>query len=174
MTNNNLKLAQEINTEVSSWVDSSFNYIHVDVLNKCCNNTLYEYIRALEPTIDDYEDYLCSYDIDKLKTIEDYKEFVKAEELQSDFDNYMSGQENYPMWDTCFEFRNEPSEDEIQNAINAGFGIIEGLDDFNTLLFVCGAGYSFYGAHWIPLYLATYKEYNEELKKYDNVNYSMM
>jgi len=38
---------------------------------------------------------------------------------------------------------------------------------------VAGAGYSFYGQHWIPLFLSL--PWNSDLKeKYKNVDYSMM
>jgi hypothetical protein len=57
------------------------------------------------------------------------------------------------MWSTLFEFRDEPSETVIEAAIEAGFGVVDSTDNYNTMLFVKGAGYSFYGAHWIPLYL---------------------
>jgi hypothetical protein len=67
------------------------------------------------------------------------------------------------MWNTCFEFKENESEEVIQAAIDAGFGIIEGMDDFNTLLFVSGCGYSFYGAHWIPMFLELL--WNTEIKK---------
>lgn len=82
-------------------------------------------------------------------------------------------QDNYPMWNTLFEFKHEPSDEEVEAAKEAGFGVIKGMDDFNTTLFVRGAGYSFYGAHWIPFYLNI--PWRSALKdKYKGVKYDMV
>ena len=101
-------------------------------------------------------------------------EFVR-EEHENSFEDYKSEKQgdNYPMWNTCFEFRNEPSEETIEAAKKAGFGVIRGLDDFNTTLFVAGCGYSFYAAHWIPLVieLNLFGSLKEESK---GVDFSMM
>ncbi|MHA2218080.1 MAG: hypothetical protein ACXACY_19265 [Candidatus Hodarchaeales archaeon] len=94
-------------------------------------------------------------------SFEDYIKENFSDEVEEK--NHNNNGDNYPMWNTCFEFRHEPSERVIQAAIDAGFGVIEGVDEFNTLLFVSGCGYSFYGAHWIPMYLNL--PYNEDLKK---------
>jgi hypothetical protein len=93
---------------------------------------------------------------------DDFSDYIK-EQHSDKIEDELNQSENYPMWSTCFEFRHEPSEDTIQAAINAGFGVIEGLDDFNTLLFVSGCGYSFFGAHWIPMYLNL--PWNEDKRK---------
>jgi hypothetical protein len=53
--------------------------------------------------------------------------------------------------------------------MSVGLGVIEGLDDFNNLLFMTSAGHSFYSAYWIPLY---FKLYPSEAEKYAGVNYS--
>lgn len=82
------------------------------------------------------------------------------------------GCENYPMWGTVFEWRSQSDASYFADkAVEVGFGIIEGLESFNTTLFIEGAGYSFFGAHWIPLYLSCYKH---EAEKYEGVDYSMM
>ena len=75
------------------------------------------------------------------------------------------------MWNTLFEFRATVYEELLEKCQDAGFGIIEGLEPFKDTLFVTGCGYSFYGAHWIPLYLSLFPK---EAKKYKDVNYSMM
>ena len=48
-------------------------------------------------------------------------------------------------------------------------GVIEGLDDFNNLLFMTSAGHSFYSAYWIPLY---FNLFPLEAEKYAGINYS--
>lgn len=81
-------------------------------------------------------------------------EFFQAirEQNEDAYWDKMHGDDNYPMWNTCFEFKENVSQEIVQAAINAGFGVIE-HEDFNPILFVSGAGYSFYSSHWIPLYL---------------------
>ena len=178
----NYKLANELQRLAEDWVNKTFNFIQVDVLNKCCDNMLFEYIRPAEL---DRKDFLNDYNLN-----EDYDQYLKDNELedneksltefceieeQNNFESFRDDreQENYPMWNTCFEFRSSwdgNNEETIQKAIEAGFGIIEGMEDFNTLLFVAGAGYSFYGQHWIPLFLSM--PYNSDLrKKYKDVNF---
>ena len=169
MKNNEIITANELYNQTSNWVDK-FNFIHVDVLNKMCDNMLYEYIRQEEI---DYDEFLNDYSLN-----DEYQEYLKEEELEDNDENKEEwcqdqhqfcrfederSDQNYPMWNTCFEFKDEPGEEIIQAAIDAGFGVIEGMDDFNTTLFVAGCGYSFYGAHWIPLFLNL--PWNENLKK---------
>jgi hypothetical protein len=84
-----------------------------------------------------------------------------------------SEQDNYPMWNTLFEFRNEPADFELAAAIEAGCGVIDAFGPFNITIFMTSAGHSFYSAYWIPMYLAM--PYNEDVrKKYKNVDYSGM
>lgn len=163
----NLKLAYELKNLVSEWV-SKFNYIQLDILNLVAQDNLFEYIRQNELTFEDVAEY-SSMTAKQLMlefgTVEDCPEYDSCREDKE--------QNNYPMWNTCFEFKDNESEEVIQAAISAGFGVIENLGDFNQILFVSGCGYSFYGAHWIPLFLNL--PWNSDLKKkYANVNYSMM
>ena len=134
------------------------------MLNKCCNEDLIEYIRQPDITIEDIAEHEGKSG-NKRWMNKQMKEYPHIE-YNPIYDIVMDSKqgENYPMWNTCFEFRYEPSEELIQCALKAGFGIIEGMDDFNTLLFVSGCGYSFYGAHWIPMYLAYYEEEAKEYK----------
>ena len=170
----------ELKSMVSQWVNT-LNFIQLEVLEKMAEDTLFEYIRPEEP---DYEEFVNNYNLhDELLSYvqeswddvsedinlfgeETFEDTIKSFcEEQHQFESFMDDRngENYPMWNTCFEFKVEPSEDVIQAAIDAGFGIIEGLEPFNTILFVSGAGYSFYGQHWIPLFLNL--PWNEDIKK---------
>ena len=188
----NYKLANELKSLTEKWVNT-FNYIHVDVLNKCCDNMLFEYIEQTEPDYqefinnynlhdellkyiqNDFEDVNESIDLFKEELFEESIKYFCEEENQNEFENwrYERESENYPMWNTCFEFKYEITPEIKEAAKSAGFGIIEGMEDFNTILFVAGAGYSFYGAHWIPAFLNM--PWNSNLKeKYKDVNYSMM
>ena len=138
----------------------------MNVYEKMCDNMLFEHIRQSEI---DYQDFVDNYSLeDELKEYESepdddtLKNFCEQHES---FDGYRSDkeQENYPMWNTLFEFKSEPSEEMIQSAIDSGFGVIEGMADFGVTLFVSGAGYSFYGQHWIPLFLRM--PWNSDLKE---------
>jgi hypothetical protein len=86
---------------------------------------------------------------------QDFEDWME-EEQESEIRDWMdsNGYEHYPCWNTLFEFRHQPSEDVLQAATEAGFGVIEETEFTNTCLFVSGAGYSFYSAHWIPMWLS--------------------
>lgn len=187
------KTAQELYNIADRYVNNSFNFIQVEVLNKMCDNMLFEHIDQVEEA-EQVEDFLMNYSLveefdnyysenheaDEPRTElteeeeqEKMLEFVN-EEYSSEFESYKDDQmqNNYPMWNTCFEFRHEPSEEEIQAGVKAGFGVIRGVDGFNTLLFASGCGYSFYGAHWIPMIINFgYMVTPEEV---EGVKYDMM
>lgn len=104
---------------------------------------------------------------------EDFYEYFKEwclEVQQDDIDEYIYEQENYPMWNTCFEFRDSfrNTDEDVQTILRVGLGVISGLDDFNNILFMKSAGHSFYSAYWIPLYLEFYPD---EKIKYSGINY---
>jgi hypothetical protein len=105
-----------------------------------------------------------------VETFEQFKEWC-LETYENDILEYLNEQENFPMWNTCFEFRDSfyNSEEDVQKCMSVGLGVIYGLDDFNNLVFMKSAGHSFYSAYWIPLY---FKFFPSEAEKYANVNYS--
>ena len=43
------ELKRELEKTINVWVERSFNYIQVGVLEKICDNNLYEYIRNQTP-----------------------------------------------------------------------------------------------------------------------------
>ena len=200
------ELKRELEKTIHIWVERTFNYIQVGVLEKYCDNTLYEYIRNPSPS-EVFEDWLndCNEmekvaefysenEMDgfnefqnKYESIEDtminsliecfgveafeqFKEWC-LENYEDDIHDYIYDQENYPMWNTCFEFRDSfyNSEEDVEKCMSVGLGVIEGLDDFNNLLFMTSAGHSFYSAYWIPLY---FKFFPNEAEKYAGINYS--
>ena len=198
-------LKRELENTINLWVDRTFNFIQVQVLEKYCDNNLHEYIRNQSPT-EIFEDWLndCN-EMDKvaefysenemdgfdafqekyesiddtrinsliecfgIETFEKFKEWC-LETYEDDIYEYIYEQENYPMWNTCFEFRDSfyHSEEDVQKCLSVGLGVIQGLDDFNNLLFMTSAGHSFYSAYWIPLY---FKFYPSEAEKYKGINY---
>lgn len=104
-----------------------------------------------------------------IETFEKFKEWC-LETYENDILDYINEQENYPIWNTCFEFRDSyyNQEENIKKCISVGLGVIEGLDNFNTILFMTSAGHSFYSAYWIPLY---FKLFPQEAEKYAGIKY---
>lgn len=198
------ELKKELEKTIHLWVERTFNFIKVRVLEKYCDNTLVDYIRT-KSVQEAFYDWLNEYDSkrkimdwateseqdDVLVKMDAYKEYngnVKKSfifafgdewgefeswcinENEDDIIDWIYEQENYPMYNTCFEFRDSfyNSEEEIEKCMSVGLGVIEGLVNFNNLLFMTSAGHSFYSAYWIPLYL---KLYPLEAEKFAGINY---
>lgn len=167
---NTIESANELRNMASKWVQE-FNFIRKDILDMVAEREgsyLGEFIRQDELTWND----LAEYTGQDVKTL---KKSSKILEQHAEYEHMREDKEqnNYPMWNTCFEFKSNESEDIIQAAINAGCGVIEGLGDFNTILFFKGCGYSFYGAHWIPLFLEL--PWNKAIKEqYKGVKFDMV
>jgi hypothetical protein len=211
------ELKRELERTIHIWVERTFNFIQLAVLDKYCDNTLYDYIRnpSLEESFDkwitefsdnvseekiinfikdsDYywetddsefnvdlkmdefrnhfgsikESFILTFGEDKWN---EFKEWC-CEEYENDIYEWITEQEKYPMWNTCFEFRDSfyNSEEDIEKCMSVGLGVIDGLKDFNVILFMSSAGHSFYSAYWIPLY---FKFYPSEAEKYKGINYS--
>lgn len=152
-SNEDLAKARELLSTVSEWVDKSFNYVNLSNVEKVFDNMLFEYIETNQ-TEETAEEFLSQYGYEGEYRDSDYEsalEFVR-DRYEDDFAEY-ADQDHYPMWSTLFEFRHSPSRETLNAARKAGFGIINESEDYQAMLFVKGAGYSFYGAHWIPMYL---------------------
>jgi hypothetical protein len=204
------ELKKQLETSVSNWVEKTFNYIQVNVLNKYCDDNLYEY--TVYPTLEDtFDDWLENCDVeikirdwidedtdvsidsklidnwlssvlngksyrnafDEIFGKENWAELQKwgIKKYGDDISDYIYEQDNYPMWASCFEFRDTHynSEEKTEKCLSVGLGVIAGLEDFNNILFMKSAGHSFYSTYWIPLYLSFYPE---EQEKYKTVNYN--
>jgi hypothetical protein len=93
-----------------------------------------------------------------------------AENYEDEIQEMIDEEENYPLWGTIFEFRDDYWQNEIERLISHhNLGVIDGLEPFNTMVFMTSGGHSFYSAYWIPLYLNTYPA---EMEKYKDVDYS--
>jgi beta-galactosidase GanA len=105
-----------------------------------------------------------------IEKFEEFKDWC-IDTYSEDINEFIYEQDNYPMWNTCFEFRDSfyNSEEDVQKCISVGLGVIEGLDDFNNLVFMTSCGHSFYSAYWIPLY---FKLFPVQAEKYAGINYS--
>jgi len=87
-------------------------------------------------------------------TLEGFEDWLK-EQYQNEIDDWWSEAEHYPMWNTIFEakdqFLSEKIIENIDELYELGIGVIGDTDDLNACLFIAGAGYDFYDAHWIPM-----------------------
>ena len=204
--------ARELYAEVSTWVNTTFNYIDVSVYQKMADDCLFDYIRQapLSGYADNFDDYLTNDEAEKWvqeyleeedmegnkpKECVKYLKAVKDNYSRTEFENIFGKEElanlikwveehkedelrefsyedeNYPMWNTLFEFKEcmYGSEDDIEKAQAVGLGVIEGLEPFETTVFMMSCGHSFYGSYWIPLYL----KLHDKEKEYEGVDYSM-
>jgi len=170
------ELKRELQSRAEKF-SNEFNFIHMDVVKVYLESEreyLIDCIRQEEP---EQTDFIHEYGlfpelVDHVKECEECTEEEAENYINSlddvndhvkdfidgchdlDFQNWKENKvdENYPMWNTLFEFKHTPSESVLQAAIDSGFGVIES-DSFNPMLFVSGAGYSFMSQHWIPLFL---------------------
>lgn len=179
----------DLKQRVSQWVDREFNFIQLDnfqTVLKANDFELYDIIRQKDwlfefwlenmhgQMLTEFVQHFDSFaETDVNNTFEcfqnfqdDFWEFIE-QNYPHEYESFQNDRQhqNYPMWGTIFEFRHEPPEELIEACVNAGFGVIESCEHYNTSLFVSGAGYSFYGAHWIPAYL----EYYDRDGKYSHI-----
>lgn len=87
------------------------------------------------------------------------EEFLSYVENSSEYENYKYGDfedSNYPMWGwvfACDSFWTDSDYMNVDKLHRLGFGVCEDMEG-NQYLFISGAGYDFYDAHWIPLFKA--------------------
>jgi hypothetical protein len=166
---------------VEQFVSRSFNNIPLSLLERAYGNELLEkVIMPIEPKLEDFElesedepeFYEDEPQIETFNSIGEYNQAVeqfnqakeeyddnmrKWQEYQDAYREYESKCEDYyPMWGTIFECEDNWLGEEILNNIesvqNIGFIVMDDFDELNVCLGVAGAGYSFYDAHWTPLY----------------------
>jgi hypothetical protein len=196
----NLDLKHQLKLTVENWVDRTFNFHQLEVVEKWCDGNLYEYIRKpSKETV--FTEWL--WEMDSNSLIKDYcddnrLDFSKYEEVEQggideifinsyskihwytfmsvcfdtyedDIDDFINEKENYPLWNTLFEFRQDyfNSEEDSEKCLNVGLGLIEGLEPFNNMVFMTSGGHSFYSSYWIPLYLEIYPDEKEKYKEVD-------
>ena len=91
-----------------------------------------------------------------VKDDRDEKEKISDEELLNACLERYQESKHYPMWSTIFEAKDNFLSEKIMNDIDGlydlGIGVIGPTDDTLACLFIAGAGYDFYNAHWIPLF----------------------
>lgn len=84
------------------------------------------------------------------------EDFIKWAEDQDWFDNYKYGdlsENHYPMWGWvfgCDSFYVDSDYMNVDKLWEIGIGVLDHEDGY--FLFIAGAGYDFYEAHWIKLF----------------------
>ena len=197
-------LKKSLERSVNMWVDRTFNFLPLEVVEKWSDNNLFEYIRnpSRESVL---ADWLWEMDSDNIimdfceansldfkvygneteGTLEECFRKSYGELMWFSFIDYLNREyeyeiddfsnqtinENYPMWNTLFEFRDSfyNADEDSEKILSLGLGLIEGLEPFNNMIFMTSGGHSFNSAYWIPLYL---KFYPDEAVKYKDVDYS--
>lgn len=151
------ELEFELTKAVNRWIDSNFNFIQLSVYEKCLDNMLYEHIEPIRVNyIENSKNETCIECgmVNDLVAENDYSNDVVCEDCYYDWVSNNNYDDNYPMWNTLFEFRSNSMPDEwIEHAQNVGLKVINQNDYFNVTLFATSAGHSFMSAYWIPLYL---------------------
>lgn len=73
----------------------------------------------------------------------------------NDYDFEKEEEPLYPCWSTLFEardkFLSEALEEKVNDLAEIGIHLMQ-VEETYVMMFICGAGYDFYEAHWIPLY----------------------
>ena len=128
--------------EVETWFNARFNdlsfenYQKIEGEDSWQENILYPSKEILE------------------KELEDEGNDKKDDDFEAILDER---QNNWsPIWGTIFEAKDASLSDWIEGHINELYdiriGVLQATDNLNACLFIAGAGYDFYDAHWIPLY----------------------
>jgi hypothetical protein len=172
MTNQVQPITKVFNTardQAEYFFNREFNSIaHFDMLK--CENGILEIMNPSDKIItkeffnNGYSDLateLESYnELNDMELTEDNylddSDFIQVITENSEFENYRYGDfesNNYPMWNTvwrCEGFYIESDYCNVDKLYDLGIGVID--HESGYYLFISGAGYSFYQAHWIPLF----------------------
>ena len=91
-----------------------------------------------------------------IENFTEFEDFIDFVENHNEYDKYLSGDHqnnHYPMWGYVFKCNDFYISSDYMNTdmlYEIGIGVLEADDDY--FLFIAGAGYDFYEAHWIPLF----------------------
>lgn len=150
--------------------NSEFNSIPLDVVEKYYDHELHDYIE--QPSIFIMrKEWWNSVVAEKQKEIEeqynlDYGMLYPDDRPYESFEHYLEEEyyneimdyfynEHYPMWGTVFEAKdsyvNDVVKENIDSLYEIGIVVIYEKGNLNCMLFINGAGYDFYEAHWIPM-----------------------
>ncbi len=141
-------MSRKIQERASELFDKTFNALSFELLKKALG----------EDSINDYIERPSNDIVEKEAkgnfTDEDWKEMNK-EQREEAMNEHLN--EHYPMWLTIFEakesFISEKIIEDVDKLYELGIGVIASTDFSEACLFIAGAGYDFYEAHWIPLFI---------------------
>lgn len=132
-----------------------------ELFNKSFNDLNFDLLKAGlgEDYVNDYierpSDEILEAEAKNNFTDEEWNKKSK-EEKEEAIQDYFNESEHYPMWSTIFEAKDDFISDKIMSDIDElykiGIGVIRPTDYTNACLFIAGAGYDFYEAHWIPMF----------------------
>jgi len=100
---------------------------------------------------------------ERKKALEDFdydgEEFLEwleeSREYSEAINEHFEEREFYPMWNTLFEAKGSYGSGKIDEHVDElyeiGIGVISGAGNFESMLFIAGAGYSFTDQHWVPM-----------------------
>lgn len=167
---------EKIASTVNEYFNHDFNFLKYDVVNKIFDDSVYDNIvnpsfkiimeECMEDSTeaDDWLKEYCRITSRNIKGVtikhEGFCEWVKDFKY-SDVMELWQETEHYPMWNTLYEAKDKYLGDKLLNSVDELYkiqiGVMQGGEDLNTLLFIPGAGYDFYQAHWVPLYTEVLK-----------------
>lgn len=178
---------EKYNSEVRSQADLIFKNTFNEISTVGEDNMIDLIMRPNDSKI--LSDWLNEQDVKDLGDEFDAVENVKirfeewvTEKYQEEINEWWSEQEHYPMWNTIFEAKEDLTSDNIMADVDGlydlGIGVIRPTIDTNACLFIAGAGYDFYTAHWIPLFIKwgwldaerITKEAEREAETFENTN----
>ncbi len=159
-----LKTAED---QARYYFNREFNSIGLDILEKAAGECgLSEHVMQPSDKILVQEYLDCYGNEDEL--LEDYygepseacgeglelpEEFIEWVTTTTGFDSWKWDREWYPMWSTlwqCDRFYIDSEYCNVDTLYDMGIGVIDFEDYY--YLFICGAGYDFYSAHWVKLF----------------------
>lgn len=164
-----LFVQRDFNNIPLSLVEKAYPYLGEKILQPVQPEpTDYELEDDTEPTFTDEEPLRQDFDSDEeyQDELEVYNaNFAEYEENLRKWKQYQDAyeqweqdceSENYPMWGTLFEvndsFVGTQILEKLKEVQDIGFLVLDDFDELGVCLGVAGAGYSFYDAHWTPLY----------------------
>ena len=153
-----IKKFETAREQAEYYFDREFNAVPFELLKPRLDN--YE-AEILYPSDDVFlEDFKNENDIDDFneKVVlgeydnSEFDEFLKeTDEFKSFKDDRLT--DYYPMWNWVFsapQFYIDSDYMDVDKLYQLGIGVID--DPTGYYLFISGAGYDFYDAHWIPLF----------------------
>jgi len=112
------------------------------------------YIEVQNPSEEYFLNKFLDYNEEYQQKIKKFTDLKKEgnEEIKEEFEVYLEEEQNnnYPMWNTVWEINHCSDYFSPEKLDEIGLGLFEFMD--SSYIFVAGAGYDFYEAHWIPLF----------------------